>query len=283
MVEFSRVFLDPLHLLIRVGDLLLEKLINEVLDTQVGRCTKCQKESCASCPCDCHTATLNHLVSLAKEAHCHLDFWVKESEDHGDNNEKVKKLKWGTPYGRELHNLLLNLNLAALLPSRADKIKAVWSGFLELHAAVDSDHLFSAHEINEFKTKAKAWVHKLTEPSTGDHSAKGFKSGMYSGCVTPYIHALVYHVPEMLQACASMGTPLRFFSAEPVEGKNHVHVHRFFASTHRDGGWPGEGAEVELMQIERRLFYDEHVLHLPHEASKLHTYNIVNNEKKENE
>ena len=133
MVEFVRVFLDPLHLLIRVGDLLLEKLINEVLDAQVGRCLKCQKGSCASCPCDCHTATLAHLVTLAKEAHCHLDFWVKETEAHG-NEEKAKKLKWGTPYGRELHNLLRSLDLHALLPSRAPEIKAVWQGFLDFHA-----------------------------------------------------------------------------------------------------------------------------------------------------
>ena len=90
--------------------------------------------------------------------------------------------------------------------------------------------------------------------------------------MTPYIHALVYHVPEMLARCAAMGIPLRFFSAEPVEGKNHVHVHRFFASTHRDGGWPGESAEVELMQIERRLFYDTYVLSLPSEASKPHVF-----------
>ena len=92
----------------------------------------------------------------------------------------------GTPYGRELHNLLINLDLAALLPSRAEKIKAVWSGFLELHALVDSEKLFTAHEISEFKIKAKAWVHLLTEPSTGDHSATGFKRGMYPECDSLY-------------------------------------------------------------------------------------------------
>jgi len=47
-----------------------------------------------------------------------------------------------------------------------------------------------------------------------------------------------------------------------VEGKNHVHVHKFFSSTHRDGGWPGENPEVELMQIERRIFYCTHALRL---------------------
>ena len=40
MVEFLQVFLDPLHLLVRVGDLLLEKLIEEVLDTMVGRASR---------------------------------------------------------------------------------------------------------------------------------------------------------------------------------------------------------------------------------------------------
>jgi len=98
---------------------------------------------------------------------------------------------------------------------------------------------------------------------------------MYPGCVTPYIHALVYHVPEMLKRCREMGIPLRWMSAEPVEGKNHLHVHRFFASTHRDGGWPGESAETELLQIERRLFYDKFILRLSDTVKTVHKMQFV--------
>jgi len=72
-----------------------------------------------------------------------------------------------------------------------------------------------------------------------------------------------------------MGIPLRWLSAEPVEGKNHLHVHRFFASTHRDGGWPGESAEMELMAIERRLFYNKFVLKLSDEGRKVHEMKYV--------
>ena len=276
MVEFLQVFLDPLHLLVRVGDLLLEKLIEEVLDTMVGRCATCLKRTtCCHCACDCHTATIKNLVDLASQVHCHLFFWVKDTDSHEDPAVKVKTLKWSTPYGREIFNLLKDLDLAALLPSRATKIKTVWSGFLNLLAVVDGEILLSNEEISIFKKAAITWVNALTAPSTGDHASATFQRGMYPGCVTPYIHALVYHVPEMFKRCREMGIPLRWLSAEPVEGKNHLHVHRFFASTHRDGGWPGESAEMELMAIERRLFYNKFVLKLSDEGRKVHEMKYV--------
>jgi len=276
MIEFIKVFLDPLHLLVRVGDLLLEKLVGEVLDTVVGRCTAClKKATCSHCACDCHTVTIHNLVDLASQARCHLFFWTKYVDSHEDPAVKVKTLKWSTPYGREIFNLLQDLNLAALLPSRAPQIKAVWSGFLDLLAVVDGEILLSDQEISKFQLAAKSWVNDLTAPSIGDHTSATFQRGMYPGCVTPYIHALVYHVPEMLERCREMGIPLRWMSAEPVEGKNHIHVHRFFASTHRDGGWPGDSAEVELMDIERRLFYDKFVLNFSNEGGKVHEMKIV--------
>ena len=276
MIEFLQVFLDPLHLLVRVGDLLLEKLVGEVLDTVVGRCTTClKKTTCAHCACDCHTATIHNLIDLASQASCHLFFWVKDIDSHEDPAVKVKTLKWSTPYGREIFNLLKDLNLAALLPSRAAQIKAVWHGFLDLLAVVDGEILLSDEEIWKFKLAAKSWVNALTAPSTGDHASATFQRGMYPGCVTPYIHALVYHIPEMLKRCREMGIPLRWMSAEPVEGKNHLHVHRFFASTHRDGGWPGESAETELLQIERRLFYDKFILRLSDTVKTVHKMQFV--------
>ena len=280
MIEFFQVFLDPLHLLVRVGDLLLEKLVGEVLDTVMGRCTAClKKTTCSHCACDCHTATIHHLVELASEARCHLFFWVKDTDSHEDPAVKVKTLKWSTPYGREIFNLLQDLNLAALLSSRATQIKTVWRGFLDLLAVVDGEILLSDQEISKFQLAAKSWVNDLTAPSTGDHTSASFKRGMYPGCVTPYIHALVYHVPEMFKRCQGMGIPLRWMSAEPVEGKNHIHVHRFFASTHRDGGWPGDSAEVELMDIERRLFYNRFVQNVAKEGGKVHDMHVFEEDK----
>jgi len=129
-VHFTDVLMDSLHLLVRGGDLLLEKLIEEILDTQTSRCTSCLKlTGCSHCPCECHTATLDRLVTLAAIAHCHISFWVKDAEGH-DADVKEKKLKWSTPYGRELYNLLQDLDLPALLPARGPKIQAVWKGSL---------------------------------------------------------------------------------------------------------------------------------------------------------
>jgi len=127
MIEFIQVFLDPLHLLVRVGDLLLEKLIGEVLDMMVGRCLTClKKTTCSHCACDCHAATIHSLIELASQARCHLFFWVKDVDSHEDPAVKVKTLKWSTPYGREIFNLLRDLDLAALLPCDPDQDSVEW-------------------------------------------------------------------------------------------------------------------------------------------------------------
>ena len=121
----------------------------------MGRCTAClKKTTCSHCACDCHTATIHHLVELASKARCHLFFWVKDTDSHEDPAVKVKTLKWSTPYGREIFNLLQDLNLAALLSSRATQIKTVWRGFLDLLAVVDGEILLSDEEISIFKKAA---------------------------------------------------------------------------------------------------------------------------------
>lgn len=167
MIEFVNVFLDPLHLLVRVGDLLLEKLIEEVMGTVVGRCTTCQKKTtCSHCICDCHAATIDHLVELASQARCHLFFWTKEADSHDDPAVKIKTLKWSTPYGREIFNLLKDLDLAELLPSRAAQIKGVWSGFLQLLCVVDGEILLTDDQILDYSSAAKTWVNALTASSS---------------------------------------------------------------------------------------------------------------------
>ncbi|GES79267.1 hypothetical protein GLOIN_2v1792490 [Rhizophagus clarus] len=87
------------------------------------------------------------------------------------------------------------------------------------------------------------------------------KSKIYSnhfyqaGDITPYMHVLVYHVPEMMRIHHNFG--LAAFSCSAVEKKNHQQVSHFFKKTTKDGGI-GKGrksAIVNILEYENRVLY----------------------------
>lgn len=72
--------------------------------------------------------------------------------------------------------------------------------------------------------------------------------------VTPYIHAMTTHLPEMLKACVDQGLELGWFSATGLEKKNHLQVLYFDRKTFK-GSISGE-AEKAILQAEgRRILF----------------------------
>jgi hypothetical protein len=76
--------------------------------------------------------------------------------------------------------------------------------------------------------------------------------------VTPYLHALLVHTPAMLQSCMDMSIPLRYFSCESLEKKNHLQVRLFFCKTRKDGGRDFSSAIKEILEVENRSLYFSH-------------------------
>jgi len=161
--------------------------------------------------------------------------------------------------GNERYKLLKDLNLKALLPEhRAAKYRDLWNEFLSMIDFLNADKLYGVPETRSFQSRAKAWVAKLTEPSRGDPKSPSFVLGMCdTKCITPYIHCLAHHMAEFLDLCTSIKTPLLFFSSEPVEKKNHLHVQLFYSKTRMDGvnAFQTKTSVEEILEIENRELY----------------------------
>jgi hypothetical protein len=97
---------------------------------------------------------------------------------------------------------------------------------------------------------------ELKRPNVGRRDSDDFVPGMYPDAnVTPYMHAMLHHMPDHLAYAAKTGIPLRRFDTEPVEKKNHIQVAQFFAKTTKNGGKSRTDAIYQIMQIENRLMY----------------------------
>ena len=80
----------------------------------------------------------------------------------------------------------------------------------------------------EFATKAQQWIHLFLTPSRGNINRPGtFERGLYQPeNITPYIHAMIYHVPEFIDLHNQFGFDT--FSCQAVERKNYEQVSYFF-------------------------------------------------------
>src|SRR6185312_413693 len=87
---------------------------------------------------------------------------------------------------------------------------------------------------NSFRIKAREWLSIFLTPSRIIPSTNTMDKGLYTPSdITPYIHVLIYHVPEFLDIHLQWG--LGAFSCQPVEKKNHQHVSTFFSKTLKNG------------------------------------------------
>ena len=161
--------------------------------------------------------------------------------------------------GNDRYTLLKKLNLNALLPDhRATKYRSLWNEFLALIDFLNEEKCYSPPDTQAFQRRAKVWVAKLTEPSQGDPKSPDFVLGMCDRkSITPYIHCFTQHMAEFLDRCTSIKTPLRFFSSEPVEKKNHIHVQLFYSKTRMDGinKFQTKTSVEEILEIENRDLY----------------------------
>ncbi len=119
-------------------------------------------------------------------------------------------------------------------------------------------------EINKFEQDARQWVTNLIEPFPEAEEEIDTLEWFYTAQdVTPYMHAFANHFPDQMSYLATKGLTHRFFSAAPVEKKNHIHVKAFFRSTRMDGGGGKKSqgkthttsAIMEIMERENRQLY----------------------------
>ena len=128
-------------------------------------------------------------------------------------------LKWKDLRGTEKYKLFQQVDLPSLFPNlpQVKVVQRIWSKFLSLNACIKSEHL-SSTEISQLAKDAKQWLHLFLQVYQTKH-------------VTPYMHALVSHLPEFLKIHGAVNP----FTQQGIEKLNDQYTHYFFNSTnHRD-------------------------------------------------
>eukprot|EP00732_Lithocolla_globosa_P006052 Lithocolla_globosa_v1_NODE_6737_length_1042_cov_34.523810.p1 type:complete len:201 gc:universal NODE_6737_length_1042_cov_34.523810:731-129(-) len=131
--------------------------------------------------------------------------WNKKDE----NGNPTSVLEWKTTMGPAKKKLLARLPQyfpRFLEKSQAQKSATLWNDFNSLMKVFNNAKPTKA-EVNGFGKKAKDWVKLFLD--------YGFRLTTTKD-VTPYMHVLAIHVPEMLQRYGN----IKFCTAEGVEANN---------------------------------------------------------------
>ncbi|RIB13605.1 hypothetical protein C2G38_2040841 [Gigaspora rosea] len=105
--------------------------------------------------------------------------------------------------GDDKLKVLRNFNLNIMfVPQRATLIKKLWDGFNELYEDIHNPNITGTI----FHEKARKWLELFLTRSQGSVNSVGFIRGLYRPTdITPYIHVLVYHVPEFIDKHRDIG------------------------------------------------------------------------------
>ena len=225
-IPLHHVVIDNLHMFLRVADTLIDLLIVEM--RRLDALDKTKKLSSFDRGKAKHLAGWETFIdSLAiPNAHFYIDKMSKE-------------LKYRTLTGPEKIRVFENIQISTLLPNHltlATKIQSLWKEFLKLHTILSKPT--SDSDTSLFGDRAKVWLEQ-------------FLDIYQTRYVTPYIHAMVSHVPEFLQLYGTI-VP---FTQQGLEKLNDITTKEYFrASNHQK-----EAALCQIMLKRNRI---EHLMHI---------------------
>jgi hypothetical protein len=143
---------------------------------------------------------------------------------------------------------------------RGSRVEELWRAYLELYQVYSSPTYTSQgvkHSPHEFAFKAQQWLRNFTAPASGDPDQATYRKGMYSDTsVTPYIHGMVAHLPNMMIQLAMHDFTLSLFSCHSLEKKNHSQSSDVFQTTLRGGC--EHSVYRSLLERELVLFFFHH-------------------------
>ena len=226
MVPLTNVVIDNLHLFLRTSDVLIDLLITELKrQDAIDKATKINKFDKTKCK---HLSAYEDFVSGLKIPG--FQFYVGQTS---------RALKCRSLTGHEKLRVMSNIVIKDLLPSLADetsqKIQGLWDNLLDLNLTLSQKkpHL-TTEDTEMFQVKAKTWC-------------QAFIECYHITNVTPYIHAMMNHVPEFLWLHGSI-LP---FTQQGLEKYNDITTKMYFRSTNHKG----TDALQQIMEKQNRLEY----------------------------
>lgn len=203
-IQLDHVVVDELHLMLRVTDILLENVIDAALDwdkfIEMDR-TRGQERGVHL------KKTVEHIKSLGIS----FDVWEEKNAD----GRASGKYKWTSLTGNDKKKLLKefpkNEGTLGLFQSQelGHKVIENWHKFGELYAIIN--YWSPEQDPSMFHLSAVAWVNLFL-------SLNGKMKGYERKRVTPYMHILVAHVPNLLEMYKSV----KVFTGQGVEKNNDV-------------------------------------------------------------
>lgn len=208
-IPITRVIPDILHLFLRISDVLTNLLILEL--RRLDGIDKVNSKDA--------NRTSQYEKFLNEQ--CKISF-------HFYTDKGSKEMKWRDLVGPEKLKLFSKINLPELYPDlpNVEKIQKIWKDFLSIYNLLRSLNTDS----QEVKEEATKWITLFLEVYQTKH-------------VTPYMHTLVYHIPEFISLYGSLAP----FSQQGLEKLNDNITKDYFRSTnHRK-----DSLESLMMKLNR--------------------------------
>ena len=133
--------------------------------------------------------------------------------------------------GPEHRRILSNIDLNVLIPDhpKLTSIQALWNLFKELVAQLNKE--LEPVDIDRFESSAKEWLTL-------------YQTVYLAKDITPYMHVLGYHVPEVMRAHGNIS----LFCQQGLEKLNDLVTKWYFRSSNF-----GKNALKQIMQKQNRL------------------------------
>ncbi|VDI14468.1 Hypothetical predicted protein [Mytilus galloprovincialis] len=218
-IEPVHIIPDELHLFMRIFDVLMRNLIDDVIEKDDKAKLKGE-----------NGGYLDSLVKSIRD--CGVTFSLWTSQGRGD-------LEWTSLTGNDMKRVTQKLPDKLMFvvhnDTHDDTVK-LWKMFWKIYTFVCSDEVerrTAEHIFSECKSFIKAFLKLgLTE-----------RKGYLSSNVTPYMHCLLYHVPFFISQFGS----LRKFSGQPTEKINdNIKAVYHLKTNHHD-------CAVDAMKVQKRL------------------------------
>ena len=225
-IPLKNVVIDNLHLFLRVSDVLFNLL---VIELKRQDCIDKVKKFSSFDPTKCkHLDKYQDFVSSLKISD--FRFYIGQTS---------KALKCRSLTGPEKLKVMSNISIRNLLPELPDdkleSIQRLWDQFLHLNAIFSKrPEDMTDSDVEMFEEEARSW---------GRH----FINCYHISNVTPYIHAMMNHVPEFLRLYGSI-VP---FTQQGLEKYNDITTKIYFRSTNHQG----TKSMVQIMEKQNRLEY----------------------------
>jgi hypothetical protein len=219
-IDFDHVVIDTLHVLLRITDAMLKGITADFARFK---------------PKDRNRAQAN-FIAACKKVGVKFEFW----------NETPKKTVFTSLQGPDKLSLFDKADISMVfhdgialqeeeertenLKSRAAQHQSLWRQFMVVYELLRTNNP-TATDIDDFRTSTAKFIDYFCKSNTSNTGTGAIFSGPLNTpeTITPYMHALVHHCPDMMRTAAKYGS-MQTFCCQTLEAKNGRHTaffHRY--------------------------------------------------------